>query len=334
MNDPLYISIIVPAYNAGGHLGECLDALLGSSSESCEIIVVDDASTDDTARIAQAKGVTVLRCPEQSGPAGARNLGAGKAKGEVLFFVDADVRVMEGAVARVMKRFREEADVDALFGSYDDDPRETSFLSQYKNLFHHYVHQQSNEEAVTFWAGCGAIRKEVFRKVGGFDKERYRAPSIEDIELGYRLKKMGCRIVLDKSLQGKHLKRWTLGSLLRADIFCRAVPWSMLMLENKELATDLNLKWHSKLSSFLVGLLLVMLALTPLAGGFLCGVGVILVILVALNLDFYQLLLRKRGPGFAILAFPMHLLYYFYSGFTFVLCWAIHKRKESRGDPP
>jgi GT2 family glycosyltransferase len=86
-----------------------------------------------------------------------------------------------------------------VFDSYDDETGEKNFISQYKNLFHHFVHQQSNTEAVTFWAGCGAIRQEIFDKVGGFDTARYARPSIEDIELGYWMRRMGYRLMLDNS---------------------------------------------------------------------------------------------------------------------------------------
>ena len=65
------------------------------------------------------------------------------------------------------------------------------FLSQYKNLVHHFYHHRGKREASTFWSGCGAVRKQAFLDAGGFDVERYTRPSIEDIELGYRLIKAG-----------------------------------------------------------------------------------------------------------------------------------------------
>ncbi len=319
-----FISVIVPAYNAREHLDRCLDALLASSYGSLEIIVVDDGSTDDCAEAARAKGVAVIRRSRQAGPGAARNEGALQARGEILFFVDADVVVTEETVGRVAGGFVKNPDVDALFGSYDDSPWEEGFLSQYKNLSHHYVHQQSSDEAVTFWAGCGAVRKEVFERAGGFDEERYARPSIEDIELGYRMKSMGCRILLDKSLQVKHLKKWTLGSLLRADILQRAIPWSMLIVERAQAVADLNLKWLNRVSSFSVGLLFVTLVLAFFQKEYLYGTAMVAALLVVLNLDFYKLLVRKRGFFFVVPSFFMHLLYYLYSGISFVACWTLH----------
>jgi len=333
MDDQPFISVIVPAYNAREHLDACLDALLTSSYRSCEIIVVDDSSTDETAEIARSKGVAVYRTSKRSGPAAARNCGALRAAGEILFFIDSDVRVRKGTLGLVAERFIERPEIDALFGSYDSEPYDRHFLSQYKNLSHHFVHQQSREEAVTFWAGCGAMRKEVFQRSGGFDPDRYPEPSIEDIELGYRLKRIGCRILLDKTLQVKHLKRWTLTGLLRADIFHRAVPWTMLMLEKGEIPSDLNLQFQSRASACLVALSVLLLALAPFVKRSLYGVLALLVLLAALNLPFCTFMFQKKGLVFAVAAFSMHLFYYFYSGLAFVLCWArqtLHRKTRSR----
>src|SRR5262245_14313695 len=216
------ISIIVPAYNNPQELRECLSALLASAYTDSEIIVVDDASTDDTPAVATRMGVRVFRLERNSGPAAARNYGARQAAGDILFFVDADVVVVPGAVSHVVKVLEEHPDFAAMFGSYDAFPRAKGVVSRYRNLLHHFVHQHGNPEASTFWAGCGAIRRSVFEEIGGFDERRFPRPSIEDIELGYRLRHAGHRILLDKSLHGKHLKQWTLRSMIRTDITCRA----------------------------------------------------------------------------------------------------------------
>ena len=94
----------------------------------------------------------------------------------------------------------------AVFGSYDDAPAAAGLVARYKNLYHHYVHQRSGASAQSFWAGCGAVRRSAFLAVGGFDEERYPRPSIEDIELGYRLTDAGYRIRFRPDLMVKHLK--------------------------------------------------------------------------------------------------------------------------------
>ena len=65
---------------------------------------------------------------------------------------------------------------------------------------------------------------------------------------------MGYRILLDKDLQVKHLKEWRLKSLLRTDIFSRAIPWTRLILESQGMINDLNLQKSQKISAALLGL--------------------------------------------------------------------------------
>jgi GT2 family glycosyltransferase len=204
------ISVIVPVHNDPGDLRLCLDALWSAAPADCEIIVVDDGSTDATASVAAGMGVSVVALAKNSGPAAARNEGARRARGAILLFVDADVVLAPGAIERVQRLFADHPEYAAVFGSYDARPSCRRLVSRYRNLLHHFVHQRGHVEASTFWAGCGAIRRSVFHEVGGFDAGRFRRPSIEDIELGYRLRAARHRIRLDPELQCTHLKRWTL----------------------------------------------------------------------------------------------------------------------------
>ena len=106
-SDPtVRLSIIVPAYNHCDDLARCLAALHAEVSPSSELIVVDDASTDATPHVAATGGAQVLRLEKNSGPGAARNLGAARAAGEVLLFVDADVVVAAGTLDRVIQCLR------------------------------------------------------------------------------------------------------------------------------------------------------------------------------------------------------------------------------------
>lgn len=322
MDKRALVSIIVPVYNGGMFIEQCLDALTESSYQSYELIVVDDGSTDESAEISRQKHVRVLQTSRrQSGPAAARNYGAQKAEGSILFFVDADVVVQPITVAQIAADFLKYPDIAAVFGSYDDSPAESNFLSQYKNLYHHYIHQRSSSDATTFWAGCGAVRREVFTAVGGFNERQYPKPSIEDIELGYRIKNLGWKILLDKKMQVKHLKRWTVGSLLRTDIVYRAIPWSKLILENRHMVNDLNLKTSDRLSAGLVGLSSGSLLLSFFDPRLLYITLFLLAIVFTLNYKLYRFFMNKKGVVFAALVFPWQIIYYFYSAVTYGLCW-------------
>ena len=322
---PLLVAIIVPVYNGGPGLTCCLSALVAArNSVPHELIVVDNGSTDGSVAIASGFGARVLHCPGPSGPGAARNAGAAATDADILVFVDADVVVSPDAVSKLVAHFHKDSGVAAVFGSYDDSPRAENFLSQYKNLLHHVTHQQGNRDARTFWGGCGAVLKKIFDELGGFDQRRYPKPSIEDIELGFRLHSGGYRIVLDPSIQVKHLKEWRMGSLLRADIFYRAIPWAQLILERQGLVNDLNLKTSQRISAGLVGgiLVLVPAALLHLAIWFLI-IG-LLGVFLALNRDLFAFFLRRKGLLFAAATVPMHMLYFFYSAATFTVMWGWH----------
>lgn len=316
-----FVSVIVPVHNGSQFLNRCLDAILASEYVPFEVIVVDDGSTDNSAEISRIKGVKVFSTGRRSGPAAARNIAAEKAGGSILLFVDADVIVKPDTITQVVARFVRQPEISALFGSYDDEPDERNFLSQYRNLLHHFVHQNSNSEASTFWAGLGAIRRDVFMTAGGFDCVRFSVPSIEDIELGARLHAAGHRIYLDKNIQAKHLKKWQTVSILRTDIFCRALPWSKLILTSQGLINDLNLKTSDRLSALLVGLCVLLLPIIlwkPLVILFLI---LALLALLLLNRKILRFFVQKKGIWFASLAVPWQFLYFFYSGSAFVFCW-------------
>ena len=248
------ISVITPVHNGGDAFRECLAALQACTPPAFELIVVVDGGRDGSAALALAAGARVVELPESIGPARARNIGAKAATGDVLLFVDADVVVPPGTIGHVAAFLRSEPGIAAVIGSYDDAPADSGFLSQYRNLLHHYVHQTGHEEASTFWCGCGAIRRSVFLEAGGFNGG-FSDPSVEDIEFGYRLRQAGHRVRLCKDLQVTHLKRWTAPLLLRTDVFARAVPWTRLIIRSRVLPNDLNVSTSSRASVALVGVL-------------------------------------------------------------------------------
>ena len=329
MSERPLVSVIVPVYSAEKYLERCLLAVEASRYRHYEVIVVNDGSTDASAQVAAELGAVVLQMPSQSGPAAARNRGAQKAQGDILFFVDSDVLIQEDTIERIVFDFLNEPEIGALFGSYDDTPADEGFCSQYKNLQHHYVHQHGNRDAFTFWTGCGAIRREVFHEAGGFDSEKYPVPSIEDIELGQRLRAMGYRILLDKDLQVKHLKRWRFIELIRTDVFQRAIPWSKLLLEKQEDVCDLNLKIADRISAGLVCLSAGILPFALLQFRFVYLTVPLILTVAALNRKLHSFFLKRRGLRFALMAFPLHLFYYLYSSAAYALCWTQHQFRQS-----
>ena len=322
------LTVVMPVLNGRELLPRSVGALEASTLERnrWELLVVDDGSTDDSAGWARGRGHRVVQVPDgPRGPAYARNLGAEDARGGVLAFVDADVCVHQDALGRMLSVLDDHGEVGAVFGSYDDAPPDPGFPSQYRNLYHRWVHLRGAGEAETFWAGCGAVRAPVFAEVGGFDHRRFPRPQIEDIELGYRIRDAGWRILLDPSIQGTHLKRWTAPAMVRTDLLDRGVPWMRLLLADPR-PDALNVNRGERLRVALVGLSVLCLAAAAATAraGWLAAAAVLLLTNVASNAGLYRWLADRRGWWFALRAVPFNLLYYGIAGLSVILAWAGH----------
>jgi GT2 family glycosyltransferase len=278
-------SVVIPATDRRATAQRCLAAVRAAIGRTGEVILVDEPAT--------------------IGPAAARNVGARRATGDVLVFVDSDIEVHSDAFRRIRSAFADDRDLIAVFGSYDDDPERHGLVSDFRNLLHHHVHQQGAGEASTFWAGLGAVRRKAFMAAGGFD-ERLRY--LEDVDLGMRLRADGGRIRLDPAIQGKHLKRWTLANMLYTDFFGRGIPWIRLLAENRAHSTALNLGWRHRASAAAS----IALVTSVIRRRSRSAAGSVLV-LAWLNGSFYSLLAAKRGWKQVAVGIPLHVLHHLLS---------------------
>ena len=308
------MSIIVPAHNAANDIAACLSAIRASTiPASYQLIVVDDASTDETASLAATYADRVIRCEAPArGPAFVRNKGVASSRGTIVLFVDADVVVRDDAIGRVIHAFAA-TDADAVFGSYDDRPAAGGVVSQYRNLLHHFVHQKSPGAVQSFWAGCGAVKRSAFDAVGRFDADRFHHAEMEDVDLGYRLVDAGYSIVLDPSIQGTHRKKFTLAGMIKADFVRRGVPWATVLLDRGEFLAPRGLSLGiservSALASTLFALALIAAVILKSELFAIATLAVLGAFIVA-NASFFKRLIQLRGAAFALAAIPLHLLY-------------------------
>jgi glycosyltransferase involved in cell wall biosynthesis len=323
---PLTISAVMPVYNGRSYLEQSLPPLAAmlARGELLELVVADDGSTDGSGELCRAQGAQVVTTGGRKGPAEARNVASKLARGEILWFVDADV-VAHGDVARRLQPSFAEASVVAVFGSYDDAPPWPAFASQYMNLRHHAVHQRSPGEAFSFWSGLGAVRREAFLAAGGYDAARYLMPSIEDIDLGYRLRASGGRILLVPEIQGTHLKRWTLKGVIETDIQMRALPWARLLIERPEIPLHLNVRSSERAKALLAGLLLASLPAALLGLLPWWAPLALLALAWAVNRPLFAVFARRNGLGFALAALAFHQLHYVYAAAAYVWCRLTHR---------
>jgi glycosyltransferase involved in cell wall biosynthesis len=291
------LSVIVPATVEAPTLPRCLAA-------------VDAAGPDE---------VLVANEPAGATPALARNLAAERATGDVLVFVDADVLIHRDALDRIRARLRDPS-LDAVFGSYDAAPEAPGAISGFRNLLHHHVHHAGAGRAESFWTGLGAVRRAVFDSAGRLDPQRRY---LEDVELGARLFQSGARIELDPAIQGTHLKRYTLASMLHVDTVERAIPWVDLMLAGHAPRSALNAGARHRAAALLaLGTTLLLARRRPLPA--LAALSAF----AALNADLYATIARNRGPTEAAAAVPLHVLHHVSATVAIPAGIALHLRRR------
>jgi GT2 family glycosyltransferase len=318
---PLRFSFIVPFHHGLSCLAHCLEALAPLPADS-ELIIAADGAEDDCRPLASLYQAHVLDLPGPSGPAVARNAAAAAAIGDVLVFIDADVAVSRAGLTRMARIFSEQPQTAAVFGSYDEGPADPGFMSQYKNLSHSFIHHTSTTKARTFWAGFGAVRREAFHMVGGFD-ERFDRPSVEDIDFGYRLTAAGYEILLDPRLSASHLKRWTIGSAIASDVRDRGIPWTQLIWRYRALSNDLNLRTEYRLSVVLAYLAVGSLVLAAYDRRFLISLPLLIVGLTVLKHRYYRFFYMKRGCWFAVRVWALHVGQDLCNGLSFAVGTAL-----------
>jgi len=206
------ISVIIPAYNASGTIGACLDALERQTipREEYEIIVVDDGSTDDTRAAARRPDVAVLTQAHQ-GQAAARNLGVQSSRGDLLFFTDADCMPSPDWLEQMRAAF-DDPRVDGVKGVYRTRQRAivARFVQlEYEDKYDRLYRRETIDFVDTYSAG---YRRRPFEAIGGFDPTMCPA---EDQELSFRMAAHGARLVFRPSAVVEHLHAASLRAYAR-----------------------------------------------------------------------------------------------------------------------
>ncbi len=309
------VSVIIPAYNAESTLKRCLDSYAASSVTPLEIIVVCDGCTDGTSEVARNHpGIRVIEYAVRRGAAYARNVGAVAARGDVFFFIDADCLLRPDTIGLGLRTLASGEKV--FFGTYTPETSAPGFWSQFKNYQHYYTHQHGEDYQTSFWSGCGAIWRETFEDLEGFDVS---VLACEDIEFGNALIKRGYRIRLVKDVQVEHLKRYSLHRLVRSDLIHRAIPWTRLIRVGRAELGKLNTNRNGRRSVILTAAVLLCLAMAPFSPWALVGGLLALVGLVGFNAGLLGFIRRKRGWLFAAGALGGLMIHYFICGSGYLI---------------
>jgi len=297
------LSIVVPAHQASATLGRVLAALEASDlpRHEWELIVVDDASSDDTALIAARHAEAVIRLPDSPrGPAYARNRGVELARAPLVLFLDADVLLRPDTLRRMLAAFERDANLGLLSAVLDPAHSAPGMISRYRNLRRHAEQLRVLQATEALWGGCCMVRRELLATAGHFDEWHFAGPQHEVRELGRRFVQTGARIAVDPEITAVHLKQFTLRSLLMGELWRRRVTHVRLAPQTQRL--------HLREALLLVAFVLVAAAaVTARHGWALAGAGALAGALVLDGPLLYSML-RRGGVLFTIASLPLHAL--------------------------
>jgi GT2 family glycosyltransferase len=221
------VTVIIPARNAASYLSRCLAALSREHvpGATARLIVVDDASEDDTAQVAAAAGALVVR-GDGRGPAAARNLGAAYANTEFLLFLDADTAPEPGWLKMMLEPFAD-SDIAAVKGRYVTVQRAVMPRFAQVEFEEKYARLERAQRIDFVDTGTAAYRRDVFVDAGGFD-EAFPSQSAEDVELAFRLAAHGARFAFAPGARVLHAHADSLRAYLKKKArygFFRAVVY-------------------------------------------------------------------------------------------------------------
>lgn len=300
------ITIVIPVYNAGKTLQECLSAIYRSSYSAHEVIVVDDYSTDESVQIASKFPCRILKLEANSGAGIARNKGAESATGNVICFLDSDVVLPEDALSYIIESFGQKADTSGVIGLLSNKIRYKDLCSRYKNSYMHYTYMKLPVDVAVFYTSIASIKKDVFMACNGFD-ENYKSASIEDLEFGQRVVSRGYKLRLNKNIQVEHIRHYSLKELLKTGIIRTEGIIKIRLRERSKKGRVNNTKTRYVTSSrsFMIGIAFAYLFLLSLAIGILTWTIPLLIFAFALyfsiliiNFGFLNFLRKSHGNLF------------------------------------
>lgn len=230
------ISVIIPNWNGEATIANCLDAVLASSHDSFEVIVVDDCSSDSSLEIINQYPCRLIQLKRHQGAAAARNAGASHARGKVLFFTDADCVILEDTLAQIENSFRGKGPNMIVGGTYTCTPYDKGFFNLFQSVFVHYSEVKNSAQPDYLATHAMIISAEAFRTSGGF-LENFSLPIVEDVEFSHHLRQQGFLLLIDPQLQVRHIFNFSfVGSVKNA--FRKSKFWTMYSLENQDLFKD------------------------------------------------------------------------------------------------
>lgn len=286
-----FLSIIIPTYNSKEKLLKLLNSIFDSTYKKFEVIVVDDCSTDDTIESIKHFPIKIFKLEKNYGQAAARNVGASKAKAGILVFLDSDIILKQDALEKIAENFKNK-DTHCLKGIYAKEPANKGLFPSYKAMFEFFCFNDAKTFSF-FTPSLGAMRKQLFYDVGGFDKD-YR--HLEETMLGYKITKK-YPIIVKQDIQAYH--HFPSFAKCIRNYFKRSFVWVRFFFKRKKF-DNVGATPSTGISALLTIPLIFSLALSFLYVPLLPSFFLLLLLFILLNSKMYLFVLKETNILFAL----------------------------------
>lgn len=234
-------SVVIPNWNGEKLLKKNLPSVLKIGAD--EVIVIDDASTDDSlGYLKTLKGVVILANERNVGFARSINRGVHAASGDIIILLNTDVKPSPGLLKGVMPYF----DDPKIFGVSFSEERHSWARGIWRNGYvEHEPGQLSTKAHITFWisGGSGAFRKKTWDELGGLD-EVFIPFYWEDMDISYRAAKRGYVLLWEPKARVVHGHEGTIGKYFSRDYINFVQERNQLLFIWKNITSSQMTKQH------------------------------------------------------------------------------------------
>lgn len=234
MADLPSISIVIPMRNSAATIERCLAAATAVDYPDCEVVLVDDGSTDDSVARARAFDVRLEVLPRRRGAGGARNRGVELARGEFIFFTDSDCVVPPDILRKAAAAIAAEGRDCLIGGTYTPLAHDHGLFSSFQSVFVNYSETKYREP--DYIATHAMLAPRALFTAGHRFKEEF-LPILEDVEFCHRMRREGVRLVMRPELMVGHIFRFGLWRSMR-NAYRKSRWWTRYHLLNKDALAD------------------------------------------------------------------------------------------------
>lgn len=229
------ISVIIPNFNGAASIGACLESVFSSDYPDFEVIVVDDHSDDGSADIIRQFPCLLITLEKHCGAAAARNAGAAKSNGQILFFTDADCVLTRPCLRETYHTLLSEGPETIVGGTYLRRSYDNRFFSRFQSVFINYSETKHLSHPDYIATHAMGIFTNTFINSCGFRENWF--PILEDVEYSHRLRSQGYRLVMNPRILVQHIFNYSLKNSM-TNAIKKSSYWTAYSIANKDLLSD------------------------------------------------------------------------------------------------